>query len=185
MKNLIICSFLLLFWGFGVQAQEIVNLEKTTISSSPIEMLPTSNDGEYKCVLNADYTDAFTEDPIGFLDRNLDIHGFIALVKDKNYDSYLVTISSAKGYLQASYDKEGNLMDTQMKFKNIIVPAVIRNELYRNHKGWRMVQNSYRASGKNTSLDKEMYRIKLTKGKERKIIKIVPGLIPTSLALND
>jgi hypothetical protein len=181
MKNLFIYS-LLLFCAISVKAQEVTQLEATTVTYNPfITDVITYGDNNV-FIVREDYAGEFTKNPIKFMKENFDIQNFITFLDKKNstdlhksrYESYQLTFSSDKGYLDAKFSKDGELKGTAQNFKNILVPLDIRRELYTNYKGWNMVKNKYTASGKSDQIDKELYRIKLKNGNKSQIVKIVP-----------
>ncbi len=172
MKTLIV---LLLLLGFMTtsQAQQITELEEAKVNFAPNAVNVSSNLDEYTFIVKESYTGEFLENPIAFMQSNFDIDAFIASVSNE-YDEYLVTFKSSKGYLEATYDKEGNLEETSQRFKDIVLPLKVRRELYRKNKGWTMIQNKYLASGKADRIDKEVYKIKLANGNKKQKIKIDP-----------
>jgi hypothetical protein len=173
MKTLVVILILMSF-SFGSQAQGITELEETKIGFSPMSLTETDNPDEYRYEVNVDFTKDFMKNPIGFMESYFDIASFIEQVEDKDYHTYLVRFSTDKGFLEASYSKDGELNRTRQIFKDIPMPLAVRNELFRQTKGWSMVKNSYIAKGKRNILDKELYRIKVAKDNKSKIIKIDP-----------
>jgi len=181
MKNLIIYS-LLLFFVVSVKAQEVTQLEETTITFESIGFDVVSNLDNYSFIVKENHVGEFSKNPINFMKENFDIQSFISFLDRQNrsnlqktdYESYRVTFSSDKGYLEAKFSKDGELTETAQNFKNILVPLNVRRELYTSYKGWNMVKNTYTASGKSDQIDKELYRIKLKNGNKSQIVKIVP-----------
>ena len=188
MKNLIIYS-LFLFCVISVKAQEVTRLEATTVTFEPFVTDVISYLDNNAFLVRESHAGEFTANPIKFMKANFEIQNFISYLDQKkstdlqksHYESYRVTFSSDKGYLEAKFSKEGELTETAQNFKNILVPLDVRRELYTNHKGWNMVKNTYTASGKNDQIDKELYRIKLKKGNNSQIVKIVPDRIGSDI----
>jgi hypothetical protein len=181
MKNLIIYSLLLLC-VVSVKAQEITKLEATTITFEPFVTDVISYLDNNTFIVRESKVGEFSANPIEFMKENFDIQNFISYLDLKkntdlqksHFESYRVTFSSDKGYLEAKFSRDGELTDTAQNFKNILVPLNVRRELYTNYKGWNMVKNTYTASGKSDQIDKELYRIKLKNGNKSQIVKIVP-----------
>ncbi len=178
MKTLILISFLLcsIFTGF---AQEVTELEEARIVVLP-KQLPSSNSNEYRFQVNEKYAGEFSKDAVSFMLDNFDMPGFIATVMDKEYDTYLLTFSSSNGYLSADFDKEGQLVSTNQRFKDVVLPLDVRRNLYVQNKGWTMTKNTYKAKGEEDRLDEEMYRIKMERGNDKKIVKIDPKVLNAS-----
>lgn len=171
MKNLFLCLVLLLS-GAIAQAQ-IIELEEAKVDYFP--NLKSGNDGSYSYVVKEKFSGEFTSDAIGFMKANFDIHAFMNKIGEEiGAEGYLVTFRNGQGFLEADFDKKGELRGTHQQFRDILVPDQIRKDLYRNHQGWTMVKNKYVASGRGDILDKEMYRVKLQKGNEVRTVKINP-----------
>ncbi len=173
MKTLIV---LLLLVGFisTSQAQEITELEEAKVSFAHNAVKVSSNLDEYTVTVKENFTGEFIKNPIAFMKENFDINDFIAAIDNDKYEEYLVTFKSSKGYLEANYDKDGTLVKTTQRFKDIVLPLNVRRALYKNHKGWTMTQNKYLASGKSDRIDNEVYKIKLENGNKKQNVKIDP-----------
>ena len=162
----------LIVWAGVMQAQEITELKEAKVGFAPLSSEVTQNGDSYSFKVNEAFTGEFENDAIGFMNAYFDIDNFIASVEDKNYIAYQVSFVSRKGQLVADFDQEGNLKKTSQRFKNILLPAELREELYRDHAGWTMVKNVRRSHGKNGLVEKDIYRIKLKNGNNSKIVKI-------------
>lgn len=179
MKTLVLFTVLLLF-SFSGYTQEITQLEEARINLEPIIPAQTSNPDEYRFEVNQGFAVDFIKNPLQFVKDYFDIHGFIASVSYKNYDSYQVRFSTRKGYLEVDYSKDGELTKSVQKFKDIFLPLDVRNELFRQTKGWSMVKNTYSARGNGDVMEKEEYRIKVKNGNKSRIVKIDPRKIKES-----
>jgi hypothetical protein len=192
MKNLIIYS-LLIFCVISVKAQEVTQLEATTVTFQPFVTDVISYLDNNAFVIRENYVGEFSKDPIKFMKENFDIQNFISFLDQKkstdfqetHYESYRVKFSTNKGYLEAKFSTDGELKGTAQNFKNILVPLDIRRELYANYKGWNMVKNTYTASGTSDQIDKELYRIKLKNGNKSQIVKIVPDRMGSDIVVRD
>ena len=192
MKNLIIYS-LLLFCVVSVKAQEVTQLKTTTVTFDPFVTDVISYLDNNSFIVKENYVGEFTKNPIKFMKQNFDIHNFISYLDQKkstdlqksHYESYRVTFSSNKGYLEAKFAKDRELTETAQNFNNILVPLDVRRELYTNYKGWNMVKNTYTASGTSDQIDKELYRIKLKNGNRSQIVKIVPDRMRSDIVTRE
>lgn len=167
MKTLIISIALVLVAGIS-QAQ-IIELEEARVSFSPVSLI---DENSFSVTVRENYTGEFEKDPLAFMKNNFDIREFISQLQGKDYESYLVSFRSRKGELQAEFDKVGNLLSTNQRFENIALPLDICHQLYREHKGWTMVKNVHIASSKKDVVNKDLYRITMRNGKEKKNLKI-------------
>lgn len=184
MKTVII-SMLLAIWAYAGQAQEITQLEEARVLYTPEGAIVSSSGDSFSFNVNENYAGEFAEDPIAFMKANFNIQNFIASVKDKNYDSYLISFRSHNGLLRADFNKHGELVRTSQSFKNILLPLDVRQSVYNDYKGWSMVKNKYLASGDMDRIDKEMYKIKLVKDNKTQNVKIDPRqLRPGEVASN-
>lgn len=178
MRTLILL-LLLVGWIGTSQAQQITELEEAkVIAPNTVEI--SSDLDNYTFIIKENYVGEFIKNPIEFMNENFDINAFIATINNDDYDEYIVTFKSAKGYLEANFDDDGTLLKTSQRFKDIVLPLNVRRELYRNHKGWTMVQNKYLASGKGERIDREVYKIKIKNGNQSQNIKIDPRTIGAS-----
>lgn len=171
MRTLVI-YLVLVIWAGVMQAQEITELKEAKVGFAPLSSEVTQDGDSYSFKVNEAYAGEFENDAIGFMNAYFDIDNFIASVEDKDYIAYQVSFVSKKGQLVADFDDEGKLKQTSQRFKNILLPADLREELYRDHPGWTMIKNVRTGHGKNGLLEKDMYRIKLKNGNSRKTIKI-------------
>lgn len=151
-------------------AQKITELDEAKVGFAPLssDVLREGDNFSYK--VNESYVREFEKDPLAFMDTYFDIDNFISEVKNASFDSYLVTFRSSRGSLEADFNSNGELVRSTSKFKNIILPEDLRKQLYRDHKGWRMVKNIHVTTGRNGLISKDFYKLKLENGKNKKNI---------------
>lgn len=183
MRTLIFSLLLIAVTTFS-QAQEITQLEEAKVGFAPLDTEVTRSGDSFIYTVNESYAGEFSKDAIGFMQEHFDIDNFIAEFEG-DYDNYLVSLRSSKGFLNADFDKEGNLVKTYQKFKDIVLPLDVRREVYMANKGWTMTQNKYIASGRGELIEKEVYKVKLENGNSKKSIKIDPRASGTSVASNE
>ncbi len=166
---------LILCWIGNTEAQVVTQLEEARVTYSPEVSIVTNLDNvEFK--LKESYAGHFTENPIRFMQENFDIDEFLNAIDTEDFDEIQVSFINRKGYLRATFDKNGNLVNTFQHFKNIALPRNIQEQLYNENRGWSMTKNKYVASGKSDMIQKEKYRIGLSNGKQKKNITIIPAL---------
>lgn len=166
---------LILCWIGNAEAQ-VVQLKEARVTYSP-EVNVVTNLGDVELLIKESYAGQFSENPIQFMQKNFDIHELLSTVDTEDYfDGIQVSFINSKGLLKATFDKEGNLVRTYQKFKNIPLPRDIREQVYNDYKGWSMTKNKYVASGKGDMIQKEKYRIRLKNGSKNKSIKIIPAV---------
>lgn len=176
MRSLIF-SLLLIAVTTVVSAQGITQLEEAKVGFDLRDSDVTRNGDQFTLRLLEKQAGEFEKDPIAYLSSNFDIKGFLQQLKAENYDSVLITFRSTKGYMEADFDKEGNILSTQLRFKNIALPHEIRQELFKSNKGWSMIKNKYVAYGTGDFLEKEVYKIKMQNGNQKRMVKLDPKTV--------
>lgn len=184
MKKLIL--FLFVLCGFAaMQAQEVIELDEARLSFDPDAISVDSDLGIIKCLVKESYTGEFSENPIRFMQENFDFNEFLSAIVNRNeFDKYLVTFNSTKGFLEATYTNNGELVETKQLFKNIALPPSVRNELFLQNPGWSLASNKYLATGKSDRIDREVYKIKIQNGNKKRMVKIVPSTTIVGLVSN-
>ena len=153
----------------GISQAQIIELGEARVSFSPVSLI---DENSFSVTVIENYVGEFEKDPLAFMKNNFDIRELISQVKGEDYESYLVSFRSKKGELQAEFDKVGNLLGTNLRFEDILLPLDICHQLYREHKGWAMVKNVHIASSRKDIVNKDFYRITMRNGKEKKNLKI-------------
>ncbi|MCJ7758278.1 MAG: hypothetical protein MUP24_09025 [Gillisia sp.] len=175
MKTLIV--FLLVMCGIGIGKAQVIQLEESKVEFAPYTIIATSGLDNYEVVIDENYIGEFSSNALKFVKENFDVNKLIQDINEPGYDSYLVSFRSSKGFLEATYNKDGEMKNSHQMFKDVLLPLEIRREVYTNYKGWTMVKNKYVASGNGDKLNKEIYRINLKKDNKRQNIKIIPSRI--------
>ena len=173
MKKLIV-FILAAGWFISSYSQEIIQLEETELTFEPTAKVVFEDYRNGIIRVKENYATQFQSDAVRFLKENFDIHRFIEESGEDNVQ-ITVTMRSKKGLLMASYDGDGNLLKTFQKFKNVPIPAEVRNQVYAQYKNWELTKSKYIASGMEDKLDKEKYLLHLRNGKDREKLKITPA----------
>lgn len=175
MKRVIL--FLFILCGFTtMKGQDVIQLDEARLSVDLDAITVDTELGEIRCVVKEAYTGEFSSDPIRFMKEKFDFKEFItAIVNSDEFEEYLVTFNSSKGFLEAIYTNEGELVSTYQTFKDTFLPPAVRNQLYLENKGWTAISNKYVASGRNDQIDKEVYKIRIENGNKKKTVKIIPS----------
>ncbi|MEM0518155.1 hypothetical protein [Aequorivita flava] len=171
MKTFII-SIMLSLTAAVLSAQEVTVLDEARLFYAPLNVNVAQDGDSYTYTINESRSRQFARDPIGFMKANFDIQSFIAHTADKKYHAYLVTFNSANGSLEADFNKEGELLETRQYFKNVLLPAEIRNNVYNDYQGYTLTKTKYSARTKGEILANATYKIKLENGKDKQTLKI-------------
>lgn len=174
MKTVIISMFVVLWMG-TLHAQKVIQLDAATVTYKAPKVVTTSNLANFVYEVKKDHENHFMKNPIRFLEENFDFKSLN--LKDNENQSTEVSFLSRKGYLKATFDKKGELMKTSQRFRDIAIPTSVWREIYKNNVGWTMASNLYTAQGKGNRINTELYKVKLTQGKQRKYVKYVPQQI--------
>lgn len=174
MKTMIILLMLFLFGN--AHAQKVTQLGEVRIINSP-EMKFSSNLDKLEVKIKENYAGQFSQDPIKFLKENFKIEDLIGSLEPGTYDQYDVTFKSRKGYLLASFDKNGELVRTYQKFKNIALPNELSKELYQNYKGYSITKNKYIASGMGYTINRHHYILTMQNGNDKQKVKLTPAIV--------
>ncbi|MUP45756.1 hypothetical protein E0K83_08360 [Gramella sp. BOM4] len=165
-------------WVFTSYSQEVIQLEETNLTFEPTAQVVFEDYSEGIVRVKEAYARQFEKNAVKFLEENFNINEFLRIHRPEKYDEIKVTVQSSKGLLMATYDADGSLERTYQKFKDIALPADIRNQVYKAYgDGWVMTQNKYVASGMENQIDKETYTIQLKNGSSKEKLKITPNRV--------
>lgn len=171
MKTLII-TLMLSLTALVMNAQEITVLDEARLFYAPVNAQVVQDGDSYTYTVKSKHGRQFARNPIGFLKANFDIQNFINHTADKNYHAFVVTLKSEHGSLVADFDEEGNLLQTRQNFKEVILPAEIRNDLYQNYDGYTVTKAKYAARTKGEILSKAVYKVRLENQGDTQNLKI-------------
>lgn len=82
------------------------------------------------------------------------------------YDLYDVYFFIPEGKVLASYDKEGNLLRTVERYKDVNLPMPILNSVIRRFPNWTVTKNTYVVNYHDSGKTKKMYKLTLENGKQ-------------------
>lgn len=164
---------MLVVFSATAEAQEITELREAIVIAPNAEKI-LYGDTEFSFVVNETYQSEFAQDPIAFMKTNFNIQEFISYSKDKNYDTYMVTIKSSRGQLDVDFDKKGEITRNRQYFNDVRLPEEIREILKNEHGDWVMVKNKYFSKGKGELTEKSHYKVKLANGNKVRRVKLEP-----------
>lgn len=161
MKTLILCLLLVAFIGTG--HSQIV-LEETRVDYSPVSMKvdPITNSVTIK--ITEAGVGEFQKDPLAFIQDKFDVQHLIAENQEYEFDGYNVYFKTNKGVVSAIYDKEGKMISTHQRFKNVALPDDVKLEILRKYRNSQVLKNNHVVTSKNWMIDKEFYKVKIQDG---------------------
>ena len=159
MKKLILGLFVL---GFAIQSFAQV----TTVQLPEVEIVAVN----YKYLY--DVNNLTADSDVKMLEKKVATFDLKSSeFYNDEYDNYTVTFYIPDGTILASYDKEGTIIRTAEKFKNIDLPEVVLNTVLQQFPGWLIAKDAYLVTYHKDAGGKKMYKLLLEKGKKRKRIK--------------
>lgn len=105
--------------------------------------------------------------PVQLLERKVASYN----VKDSDfyqddYDLYNITFFIPEGKILAAYDKDGKLLRTAEKFKDINLPTSVKTAVLDRFPEWTITKDVYLVNYKDGRPTKKTYKLKLENGDE-------------------
>jgi hypothetical protein len=89
------------------------------------------------------------------------------------YDTYSLIFYIPDGKILAAYDKDGNLIRTIEKFKNVKLPKAVRDAIAKRFPQWAMISDVYKVSFHiNNDTAKKQYKVNLKNGDKKMKVKL-------------
>ena len=83
------------------------------------------------------------------------------------YDSYNVSFYIPEGYAVATYDKDGKLLRTIERYKNVKLPLAVSEALVERFPKWTVDKDIYKVSYSEPNWEsKKTYKLKLSNGEK-------------------
>lgn len=169
MKKVIIGFFLLAFIATG---NSQILLEEAKVDYKPVSMRVDSDTQTLVIKIPEKTVGDFEKDPLAFMKKEFDVSRFIEENSDLHFTEFQVNFVSKKGYLVARFDKNGDLISSKQRFKNIRLPLDVQEEVTRQSNGAVVSGTKSFANSKGWDINKEFYKIKLEDGNKIKRLRI-------------
>lgn len=92
---------------------------------------------------------------------------------EEDYENYFVSFYIPDGQILASYDKDGNLLSTVEKYKDIQLPPAIQKAVVARFPGWQISKDAYRVNYyEKNNVAKRQYKLILENGDKRLHVKL-------------
>ena len=89
-----------------------------------------------------------------------------------DYDEYIISFYIPEGKILAAYDREGNILRTAEKFKNINLPMAVKEAVVGTYPNWSITEDIYLVTYfQNRGLEKK-YKLKLENGNQMIRVKL-------------
>jgi len=159
-------KFLIGLFVFGLITQAFAQITKVE-KLSEIVIVATN----YKYLNQVDYKEAAI--PVELLQRK------VATFDLKNadfyrddYDSYFVSFFIPEGKILAAYDKDGKILRTVEKFKDITLPIPVIKSVTKRFPGWTISKDVYLINYHHDKGVTKKYKLKLENGDKVLRVKI-------------
>lgn len=89
------------------------------------------------------------------------------------YSTYYVTFYIPEGKIVAAYNKDGKIIRTFEKFKNVKLPRVVIESIASTYPNWSIVEDVYKVNYHDLSGNvKKQYKVKLTNKNKKITVKV-------------
>jgi hypothetical protein len=86
---------------------------------------------------------------------------------EDDYDNYVISFYIPEGSILAAYDRDGNLLRTIEKFKNISIPAAVREAVAKRFPNWVITKDVYLVNYEDSKGSRKVYKLLLENGNKR------------------
>jgi len=92
---------------------------------------------------------------------------------EDEYDDFFISFYLPEGQILGTYDKDGKLLRTAEKFKNIALPVPVRKTLAERYPGWTTAKDVYLVNYDADATNQyKRYKVVLENGKKRLRLKL-------------
>jgi hypothetical protein len=93
---------------------------------------------------------------------------------EDEYDNYFVSFLIPDGKILAAYDKDGKLLRTAEKYKNVAVPLAVKQAVEKKYPHWVIAKEVYLVNyyAEGGGVNKKLYKLLLENGDKRMRVKI-------------
>jgi hypothetical protein len=137
-------------------------------TSSAQKVLPevTVTAVNYKYIKSV--TDTSAAEPIKMLQRQAAVYDVKnSEFYEDDYDTYFISFFIPQGKILAAYDKDGKLLHTAEKFKNIQLPEAVRQAVTKRFPQWAISKDVYLVNYYDTKGATKTYKLLLENGNKR------------------
>ena len=91
---------------------------------------------------------------------------------EDDYDSYFVSFFIPEGQILAAYDKDGKLIRTAEKYKDVALPKEVRTAVTNRYPNWAIAKDVYLVNYQQQSGTTKVYKLVLQSGDKRMKVKV-------------
>ncbi|QYA26150.1 nicotinate-nucleotide adenylyltransferase [Gramella sp. MT6] len=89
-----------------------------------------------------------------------------------DYDEYIVSFYIPEGKILAAYDRDGKILRTAERFKNVNLPLAVKNAVVGKFPGWSITEDIYAVTFYDTRGTFKKYKLKLENGEKTLRVKL-------------
>ena len=89
-----------------------------------------------------------------------------------DYDLYEINFFIPEGTILAAYDKDGKLLHTAERFKNVNLPMAVKEAVLERFPNWMITKDIYLVNYKDGRGAKKTYKLKLENGEDTLRVKL-------------
>ena len=158
MKNLIITLIITGLTTVGFAQERIIALEEVEVLGVNYKYLDALGDG-------------FVAKPVKLLEQKVATFDLKSLDGyEDEVEDYYVNFKIPKGKILAVYDKEGVIMRTSERFKDIRLPLAVSNAIVKKYPGWKIEGDIYLVNYRKDKKISKSYKLFLEKkGKHARV----------------
>jgi hypothetical protein len=86
---------------------------------------------------------------------------------DDDYDTYSIRFYLPDGYVLAVYDKDGKLLRTAERYKDISLPVAVRNTIADRYPKWTITRDVYQLKYEDAQGARMVYKLVLQNGSKQ------------------
>jgi hypothetical protein len=91
---------------------------------------------------------------------------------EDEYDEYFISFYLPNGYILATYDKDGKLLRTAERYKNVALPAAVSKSLIQAYPDWSVPKDVYLVNYEEQKGSTKIWKLILTKEDKRIRVKL-------------
>jgi len=156
MKNFKLLAFLLiLFVGFNIDSFAQETLPSVTVASVNYKYLRSVYDNS-------------AAQPVKLLEHRAASYDVKeSEYYDDEYEGYSISFYLPNGRVLAAYDKDGKLLRTAERYKNVSIPPAVRSALSNKYPNWALTKDIYLVNYYGDNSPRKLYKLVLENGNRR------------------
>jgi hypothetical protein len=91
---------------------------------------------------------------------------------DDEYEEYNISFYLPAGYVLATYNKDGKLLRTAERFKNVALPESVAQSLVKRYPHWDIPKDVYRVTYEDDKGATKVWKVLLKQGEKRLKVKL-------------